>query len=778
MPQTPVSLEAERSVLGAVLLDGTAIAKITDLEPDDFYSENNAAIYRACRHLFAKGEHIDLVTVSHALEVTGELNRVGGSHTIASIQEETPTSSNIESYAEIVKDKALKRRVIAAGEEMMEAGLSPTVAGRDAVAVGQRSIYDLANHTIQSKPESMLDLVTSYVKFAQSINGSGITGIRTAFPSLDRLLHGMKPGELTYVAARPGMGKAQPVWTPVLTPTGWRAIGALGPGDRVIGANGKPTKVLAVHDRGRLPVYRAEFSDGSTTRCCGDHLWATQSHNDRKSGRPGFHVSNTTEIKARLDRVGDVNNREFHIPIVKPVEFGGRDLPVDPYVMGVLLGDGGLTNSTPRITSADPEIVHEVAKRLPEGVEIKRVVGSYSYSIKRVNRIGNGKNPIQTALLDLGCLVRSENKSIPDIYLLSSVEQRILLLQGLMDTDGWRQRHSAIFASASERLVDDVIQLVRSLGGIASKGNFKKNKCRGSWGCHIRLPEGVSPFRLGRKRIPWTNLSDMRKYRPDRKFVSITEDGYAECRCLTVEASDGLYVTENFIVTHNSALAMALGWNAARQGFPVLFFSLEMSKESLVERMIAADADIEKPRLDEHKLSDNEWERMIQSAGRLGELPLYIDEQSPLDELTMMAKARQLTMQVPLKVVIVDYVQILRSSRDWKENRAQEVGYLSMALKGLAKELRVPVIALSQLSRAIEHRDNKRPMLSDLRDSGSLEQDADVVIGMYRDGYYHPEKYPQGTLEPVELLILKHRNGPTGKVVLNFERSKTRFEEQ
>jgi replicative DNA helicase len=211
---------------------------------------------------------------------------------------------------------------------------------------------------------------------------------------------------------------------------------------------------------------------------------------------------------------------------------------------------------------------------------------------------------------------------------------------------------------------------------------------------------------------------------------------------------------------------------AAFHKLPVAIFSLEMSKEQLVYRLLSSEVEIESGRLRAGRISQNEWEPLGHAISALSQLPVFIDDTPNISVTEMRSKARRLQAEQggALGLVLIDYLQLMEGSGS--ENRVQELSRVTRALKGLARELSVPVIALSQLSRGVESRTNKRPMMSDLRESGSIEQDADLIIMLYRDEYYNPDTPDRGI---AEIIITKHRNGPVGTVKLLFEPQFTRF---
>ena len=206
---------------------------------------------------------------------------------------------------------------------------------------------------------------------------------------------------------------------------------------------------------------------------------------------------------------------------------------------------------------------------------------------------------------------------------------------------------------------------------------------------------------------------------------------------------------------------------------PVAFFSLEMSKEQLVQRMLCSHA-----RVDAHKvrtgfLSQADWPRLVTAAGKLSEAPIFIDDSPGITVMELRAKARRLKAQHDIQMIVLDYLQLMHGSSAKSDNRQQEISDISRSLKALARELNVPVIAISQLSRAVEQRSDHRPQLSDLRESGAIEQDADLVILLLREEYYNPTEENKGI---AEVIIAKQRNGPVGSLNLTFVGEYMRFE--
>ena len=362
-------------------------------------------------------------------------------------------------------------------------------------------------------------------------------------------------------------GRCQPLSRGVLAPSGFRPIGSLRVGDLVIGSNGRPTPVIGVYPQGRKPVYRFSTQDGASTLCCAEHLWQVSTPDDRKRGKPG----RVLETREMIGRLRQAHQHRFELPLLNaPVEFEPRDVPIDPYALGLLLGDGCLTTkTTPTFATADPELVIALEEAL-DGIELRRT-GAVDYTLRHVDGHRGGvivANPVTAALRELGLAgTKSHTKFIPELYLHNSGAARLAVLQALLDSDGGpvtqRGRAGRIqYTTCSETLRDDVVYLVRSLGGVAySRRRAAAGRTPGlakgrpvyhrsdAYILDLRLPEHIAPFRLERKL---DRYRDAGGGRPMRFVDAIEPAGAAECVCIQVAAADSLYVTDDFLVTHNT----------------------------------------------------------------------------------------------------------------------------------------------------------------------------------------------------------------------------------
>jgi phosphate starvation-inducible PhoH-like protein len=364
-------------------------------------------------------------------------------------------------------------------------------------------------------------------------------------------------------------GRAHPLHSKILTPLGWHEMGSLKVGDLVIGSNGKPTEVTGVFPQGEKLVYRVTMTDGSSALACAEHLWAVRTASDKRRNRP-LRVLQTQEMMSNLRCF---HQYRYELPLLSaPVEWEFRQTPLDPYSLGLLLGDGCLTGKTsPTFCTSDSELVSSLEFALADMNLTFRRKSRVDYVITNP-AAGHGgriiRNPLTQALRGLELSgTYSATKFIPEVYLYNSAEVRHAVLQGLLDTDGGpvtqQGRTCRVqYTTTSERLKDDVLFLVRSLGGVAY---WRRRKSEGrkpgfangrevpyrhdAFIMDIRLPEGLEPFRLKRKADIYHEHGGGR---PVRFIKSIEPEGVHETQCISVASPDALYVTDDFILTHNT----------------------------------------------------------------------------------------------------------------------------------------------------------------------------------------------------------------------------------
>ncbi len=367
-------------------------------------------------------------------------------------------------------------------------------------------------------------------------------------------------------------GRAQTLNSRLLTPGGWRTMGEISVGDDVIGSDGKPIKVIGVFPQGKKPVYLVTMTDGSSAVACAEHLWAVRTAADKRRDKP----ARVLETQEMINDLKSFHQYRYELPILTaPVEWQSQDVPVEPYALGLLLGDGCISDKTsPGFATADEELATALQTSFSETNLHVRRKSAVDYTI--INPLaGKGGYYLQTPRNSLTEALRalklagtkSSTKFVPEIYLINNVETRLAVLQGLLDTDGGcvvqpNRTCRVQYSTTSERLKDGVIFLVRSLGGVAycrkrqatgRKPGFARGRAigynRDAFVLDIRLPENIEPFRLRRKADVYKKHGGGR---PVRFIKSIEPIGEAETQCISVAALDALYVTDDFILTHNT----------------------------------------------------------------------------------------------------------------------------------------------------------------------------------------------------------------------------------
>jgi replicative DNA helicase len=531
--QPPQDEAAEQAVLGGMLLSKDAIADVLErLRPADFYRPNHQNVYDAILDLYGRGEPADAVTVAAELDRRGLLRRIGGAPYLHTLISTVPTAANAGFYAGIVAEKALLRRLVEAGTRVVQYGYAGA-EGSDVAEVvdrAQAEIYDVTEGRTSEDFVALEDLLQPTMDEIDAIasNGGLARGVPTGFTELDDVTNGLHPGQMIIVAARPGVGKALALNTPLPTPTGWTTMGDVAVGDWLLGADGQPTLVVAATDvlLGR-PCYEIEFSDGTRIVADAQHQWPT-----------GYGIRTSSELRCGLDSIAAAGSLGCY--------------------------------------------------------EARRAMATLMAPVVRI----------------------------------------------------------------------DAVRRVRT--------------------------------------VP--------------------------VRCVEVDNVAHLYLAgRGMVPTHNSTLALDfLRSCSIKNRLASVVFSLEMSKSEIVMRLLSAEAKIKLADMRSGRMSDDDWTRLARRMSEISEAPLYIDDSPNLTMMEIRAKARRLKQKADLRLVIVDYMQLMSSGKKF-ESRQQEVSEFSRSMKLLAKELEVPVVAISQLNRGPEQRTDKKPMLSDLRESGCLTADTRIL---------------------------------------------------
>ncbi len=804
----PQDNAAEQSVLGAMLLSKDAIADVVEvIRGVDFYRPVHETLYDAVVDLYSRGEPADAVTVSAELQRRGELARVGGAPYLHTLVAGVPIAANAGYYAEIVRETAILRRLVDAGIKVAQLGYSGEGQVDDVVDRAQAEVYAVTEKRSSEDYVPLAEIIPGTLEEIEAIEGrdGAMTGVPTGFADLDALTNGLHPGQMIIVAARPAVGKALSLDTPLVTPTGWTTMHDVRVGDLLVGEDGRPTRVVAATEvmEGR-PCYEVHFSDGSWVVADARHQWLTETRAARQSrceAEAGWSRTKlqrttasvvTTEQIAATVRCESSDSRLNHAVLTAaPLDLPDAELQIAPYTLGVWLGDGHAAQA--RFTSADPEValfVEADGYRVTAGAGLTYGIGLPLPGVSVAAGCADCGKPTTGGLRCASCVMERGSvtalmrglgvlgdKHIPRRYLRAGVAQRRALLAGLLDTDGTVTHGGSVqIALCNAALARDVYELVVGLG---YRCGWKTKQVRG------RRPETSTSylltfsaiedvFRLGRKLARHREQRPSTTHRIGRRYISeVRRIESVPVRCIQVANASHMYLAgDAMIPTHNSTLALDFCRSASlRHGMASAIFSLEMSRTELAMRLLSAEAKVPLHHMRNGTMNEDDWSRLARRMAEINEAPLFIDDSPNMTMMEIRAKARRLKQRHDLRLVVVDYLQLMTSGKR-VESRQVEVSEFSRQMKLLAKELNVPVVAVSQLNRGAEQRTDKRPLLSDLRESGSLEQDSDLVVLLHREDLYERESTRPGE---ADVIIAKHRAGPTSTVVVAFQGHYSRF---
>lgn len=768
----PQSLEMEAAVLGALLLEKDALHRVIDaLSPEMFYKTANKEIYEAIQTLFQRSEPIDILSVKEFLRKAGKLDAVGGAYYLAQLTSNVASSANIEFHARIVAEKFLLRKLITMCGETLEAAYDPTSDALELLDRAEQKIFEVSESNLKRNYASMDTLVMETLERLEEIRGqdSSVTGIPSGFTDLDAMTAGWQRTDMVIIAARPAMGKCLGKGTKVLMYDGnLKKVEDICTGDLLMGPDSQPRRVKSIAT-GREKMYWIRQNQAIDYRVNESHLLSL-----KRSRKEGGHTKGEVLNISVKDYISKSSKFQSNYKGYKvAVEFAEKPLSIDPYFLGIWLGDG--RKDDVRIANQDQEVVsylNAYAEQMdmelhtykhPQKVAMHALVTAPTMS---------RTESIQAQLRELNLL---GNKHIPQVYLTNTKANRLQLLAGLIDSDGhYYPKHNGYeITQKNEELAYQIKFLCDTLG---FKTSINKKKATISkigyesevW--RVRFSGSIDeiPVKIERKiGKPYTVNRDWRVTGIQVEFDKV-DDYYG----FELEGPDGLFCLEDMTVTHNTALTLTLARNAAvRFNTGCAVFSLEMAGVQLTQRLITSEAELDAQKVRTGRLEDYEWKQLITRIGSLSKAPIFIDDTPGLSITDLRAKARRLKAEKDIGILIIDYLQLMTGNTSKGGNREQEIAGISRSLKIIAKELDVCVIALSQLSRAVESRGgDKRPVLSDLRESGSIEQDADMVAFLYRPEYYGFETDEEGnsTQGLAELIIAKQRNGPTGTVKLQF----------
>lgn len=761
----PPNLQAEQGLLSIVLGDNGAIALVADqLRAEHFAEPFHQVIYTACQQLVSEGLGANPVTLRSRIETHPTYAEAGGDAYLARLAALGIPANSAGGYARAILENHARRSLVATAEKVIAEATTGSTRLLDVAnlaATRSASVVEtLAGTTARRTRHTFAQAVAAAIDLAaEAYQNEGVPrgAVMTGIGALDRHIGGFLPGDLVIIAGRPGMGKAQPLTAKVRTVSGWKKMGDLRLGDELTSLDGARSIVSAVYPQGQKKVYRILFSDGRETRCCGEHLWRVHY---RHWDVP--RVINTQEIIRLLSRKRYRHRLWIDLaPSHHQDDKQTEQLPIDPWVLGALLGDGSFARDSVRFSSAEEEMVSRLDCLVGDGVTVVSG-GSHPYNYRVRGKTRRNQNHVLFAARHLGLdTTRSHSKFVPHQYLDAGYYVRLRLLQGLMDTDGWVEKHGTVRISVvSPRLAADIQELARSVGAwakVATKDSHylkhgERVSCRLAYTVTICHPNPACLFTLTAKKA----RCKPQTVRKMPVIVSVEPDGVEECQCISVTHGSRLYFTDDYVLTHNTAVAGHIAFSAATSGKPSHVLSLEMYAPQLTVRQISAAMPHPKVpynRIMKGRFSEAEFHSIVDTTRRIMDTPMGISDPGRIPLAAVEAEITRIKTENPaVALFVVDYLQLVKTGEgSGHKSRAEEIGDITATLKGLASRLGVVMVVLSQLSRAVEAREDKRPQMSDLRESGAIEQDADIILFPFREEYYLARNEPKpNTTEHIE----------------------------
>ena len=735
----PYDLEAEQAVLGAILLDNNAIFKALEIfQPSDFYRPSHQKIFQAMLTLNERSDIIDLLLLRDELERRGEVDDVGGPAYLASLVDAIPTAANVEFHAKIVHEKAIARNLLNASIEIATRCYNDAEDVNSILAEAEQKIFSISEGRVKQGFTPLNEIVKQgFEKIEElSVQKSLVTGAPSGFVELDEMTSGFQPSDLIILAARPAMGKCLHKDSEIVLSDGRvqtiREIVASQQGKLLtLGADRqfhltRPTRYV---DDGVKPVFHVITRSGRTIQTTLTHPFLTL---DGWKPLQQIDVGTKIAVPRRINVFGTKNIDEEKLDLLAGFICDNSRVATRPPNAVRWLKELGVWEQTAQ-TIHLPQRVFQLPK---SGLTVF------------LHRLFTAGSEMLSSPEQAHISYCSESETL--IRQIQHLLLRFGILSALVRTDS--DKMHAQGTTVWQLIISDVQSLHTFLREIGIAGREQAlSQIQNS------LP-AETPQVTAESDIFWDEI------------VSIKAQGKAQVYDLTIPETHNFVA--NDICVHNTSFCLNVAQNmGVRAQIPTAIFSLEMSKEQLGLRLLCAESRMDSHNVRIGNIQEDDWERLAHASEILSKAPIYIDDTPGITILEMRAKAKRLKMEKGLGAVIVDYLQLMQS-KTRRENRQQEITEISRSLKILAKELHVPVIALSQLSRAVENRTDRRPQLSDLRESGAIEQDADVVMFIYR-----PEVYGiEGTEGLAEIIIGKQRNGPVGSVQLAFIKQYTRFE--
>ena len=677
-------------------------------------------------------------------------------------------------------------------------------------AIRMKFVDDVNSDSYQAG-DGVFDLIDRLKQYPE-------VGVPLYGPLINTVTRGARLKKFYLRSAPTGVGKAIPNDTLIPTPSGWRKVGDIRPGDKLFGQDGKPTEVLKIHPQPeKKNIWKVTFSDGREAKCCGEHLWEYQYEAHRGFAYRVEDIqtiyNRTLTLKNGLKN-SDGRGYRFHIKLNESVEYPQRELSLPPYAMGAFLGDGSFryndTNKSLQFSSQDEDILALIMLDLDkqDGWKHnweyrKNSENNYSWTFRKKD---NPNHPIwvEEFLKDYPELwnLKSEDKFIPREYLESSYAQRIRLLEGLLDTDGSIDEKGRVgFTTVSPRLRDDVIELCRSLGFIATylidqrAEKYTTGEC---YEVHIQCKKADKPllFRLARKNdiaVKYSKSTKREEHKDHLAIVNIEKtDELVDMTCFTVDNADHLFLMNDFIVTHNTRAMIAdacyigcnriydeiFGWIKNGTAEPVLYISTEQEKEEIQTMMLAFLSNVNEDHILNGKYDGDEEDRVREAARILSDSPLYIVEMPDFSLKDIEDCIKKHIRDFDVKYVFHDYIhtslkileEITKRSGGVKLREDNILFMLSIRLKDLCNQYGIFIMSATQLNG--DYQEAKTPDQNLLRGAKAIADKIDygsILLGVKEEDIAALESILSANTfdKPnLKLSVYKNRRGRYKGVIL------------
>ena len=738
------NLAFERSILSSIVFEPQQFDELSSvLRKDDFYLPAHQDIFACMLALLQKDQPIDEEFIKKELQRIKKFDE----QIMLEILSANPIS-NTKAYVAEIKDKSLKRHLLTLTTEIKRVTVEEQLSSTEVIDIVEKKLYEITQDSQTSDFKDSVKMTYDTMEYIKEMKARGnnvLVGVDTGFHELNKMTTGFGKGDLVIIAARPAMGKCLGRGTKVVMFDGTlKNVEDIEVGDQLMGDDSTPRNVLSLA-YGEEKMFWIRQNKGLDYRVNESHILSLKrSRNDAKHRNGDVLNISVAEYNQKSKKFHS-NYKGYKVAVA----FEEQALEIEPYFLGLWLGDG-------------------------------QRGGYYKDDVS-----------LQGKLRTLGVL---NNKHIPHAYIQNSEANRLELLAGLIDSDGYYTEKFNVFeiVQKNENLAKEIKYLADSLGFRVSIKTKKARIKKIGFECDVYRLRIVGdlekiPTKLQRKQA--RKLLAKRDYR--HTGIQVVYDKVDEYFGFTIDGNH-LFLLEDMTVTHNTSFVLNTVNSLITQGKGVAFFSLEMPAEQLMLRLLSIQTSIPLQKLRVGDMDNDQWSSLNGAIDKMNSAKLFVDDQGSININQLRSKLRKLKNQHPeIEIAVIDYLQIMMGVGT--QDRHLQVSEISRGLKMLARELSMPIVALSQLNRGLESRNDKRPMLSDIRESGSIEQDADIILFVYRDDVYlykeekEREKaakadgkefiptYVEREEEDAEIIIGKQRNGPTGHVKLVFQKKLTRF---